>query len=242
MNSDSAIWMPLYIGDYLSDTLHLSTLEHGAYMLLLMHYWRNGGPIQNDKASLENITHVAWKNLTHVLAFFTVEKGRLTHKRVEQELARVAELRFKNKERTKRATEARRTMQQEEKTIFPLPALSPLQQPLPLQVENDTELLPKLLAEADGLNLNYFIHAYEVMRGLLRVRQIAKPDQEILADWTERYDMRHFAFPLIEKTLLRFRTAHAGTNPRSFAYFTAALQKATPEHDVVSGLAQQLRT
>jgi uncharacterized protein YdaU (DUF1376 family) len=86
-NSASA-WMPLYIGDYLSDTTRLTTEQHGAYMLLIMDYWMNG-PLPNDERTLAQICRMsfdAWSNSSSILrAFFEAKRGRLHHKRIDAE-------------------------------------------------------------------------------------------------------------------------------------------------------------
>jgi uncharacterized protein YdaU (DUF1376 family) len=46
--SASDTWMPFYVGDYLSATGRLTTEQHGAYLLILLDYWKNGPPPNDD--------------------------------------------------------------------------------------------------------------------------------------------------------------------------------------------------
>jgi uncharacterized protein YdaU (DUF1376 family) len=91
--SMSKAWMPLYIGDYKRDTAHLSTLEHGAYFLLIMHYWEKG-PLPNDDIRLARIAGVSlkqWSSLREGVISFFVEanaKQLLRHKRIDDELVK----------------------------------------------------------------------------------------------------------------------------------------------------------
>jgi len=85
------IWMPIYVGDYLSDTMHLTTEQHGAYFLLLLAYWKNKGPLPLPR--IQNICQLngtSWKATKAVLEEFFDKRanpGRWTHHRVEQELS-----------------------------------------------------------------------------------------------------------------------------------------------------------
>jgi uncharacterized protein YdaU (DUF1376 family) len=94
MSKKTDIWMPIYIADYLADTMHLSTAEHGAYLLIIMAYWRNRQPI--PKSRLKSITRMdekLWETSALVLAeFFIIEESGgeevWRHERIDLELAK----------------------------------------------------------------------------------------------------------------------------------------------------------
>ncbi len=79
-------WMPLYVADYLADTRHLTTIEHGAYLLLIMHYWRHGG-LPDDDGRLAQITGMTvndWLSIRSTIAALFADGWR--HARVDLEL------------------------------------------------------------------------------------------------------------------------------------------------------------
>ena len=82
-------WMPLYVGDYLGDTGHLTTAQHGAYLLLMMHYWRKG-ELPDDDRQLAKITKLplkTWCGYRSVLQDFFHSGWK--HKRIDAELERM---------------------------------------------------------------------------------------------------------------------------------------------------------
>lgn len=86
MTASPTTWMPLFWGDYLKDTMHLSAEEHGAYLLLIAYYWQNGGPIDSDKKTLQNVTKISLRKMQKVLRFFEERNGTLFHHRIDEEL------------------------------------------------------------------------------------------------------------------------------------------------------------
>lgn len=86
----SDIWMPLYVSDYMADTMHLSTELHGAYCLLLMAAWKSEGRLPNDPEQLQAITRMSaqkWRASERILSnFFVVCPECWTQNRVLKEL------------------------------------------------------------------------------------------------------------------------------------------------------------
>lgn len=92
----STPYMKFYIGDYLADTQHLSCMEHGAYMLLIMAYWQHGGPIEYDTDVLRRYTRTTLREFRNiernVIKMFEVRDGLLVHSRIDRELEKRAQV------------------------------------------------------------------------------------------------------------------------------------------------------
>lgn len=83
--------MPLYVADYLADTGHLSTAEHGAYLLLIMHYWQHEG-LPNDDIKLARIARMTpdeWQSAKPSIEDFF--DGAWKHHRIDVEIAMAKE-------------------------------------------------------------------------------------------------------------------------------------------------------
>jgi uncharacterized protein YdaU (DUF1376 family) len=104
-------WMPLFWGDFLANTMHLSAQEAGAYLFLIAHAWEQGGEIPGERVRLARIAHVRpdqWPRVWKVLEQFFVPMHAVTtpngpllqwyiHRRVTDELQRLGKISSKRK-------------------------------------------------------------------------------------------------------------------------------------------------
>lgn len=94
-------YMPLYVGDYMADAAHLSTEEHGAYLLLIMTYWQRGSALPNDPRKLARITGLSlkkWNAISStILDFFDPKGSELFLPRCEIELAKLRDKSLKKR-------------------------------------------------------------------------------------------------------------------------------------------------
>jgi uncharacterized protein YdaU (DUF1376 family) len=110
-------YIQLYIADYLADTQHLTTEEHGAYLLLIFNYWQRGKSFKaRDEhvlnKCLASVAHMSEQNfnlIKNVLSeFFEVRENEWIHHRIEQDLERVSEMSEKRRNAGKASAEARK--------------------------------------------------------------------------------------------------------------------------------------
>lgn len=98
--------MPLWTDAYLGDTTHLTTIEHGAYLLLLMAMWRTEAKrLPNDDkllARYARLTPGQWRKLKVVLMpFFRVHGEHITQGRLTDEANAVRRSSAKQSDRAK---------------------------------------------------------------------------------------------------------------------------------------------
>ena len=157
-------YMPFYIGDYLGDTHHLTTAEHGAYLLLVMAYWQRQRPLPDDDRKLASFARMSLDTCRDVRPileeFFQAEAGVWHHKRIDAEIKAYGEKRLKA-QRAANARYAKARRMQESGTA---PAAMADSQPEP---ESDSPpLTPPKGGNADSMQgFDAFWEAFADKRG-----------------------------------------------------------------------------
>lgn len=97
--------MPMYWDAYLADTTHLTTEEHGAYLLLLGAMWRRNGSVPDDdrdNARILGLTPAKWRRIKarfiDTISGFRVEDGTITQEKLQKTWKNTQEKIGKNRE------------------------------------------------------------------------------------------------------------------------------------------------
>lgn len=130
-------YMQLYIADYLADTMHLSTEEHGAYLLLMFNYWQTGRAIpKNRLAKIARMSNDRWNAVETSLSEFFNDNGTdWVHERIERDLEGVRtslEQKSAAGKASARARKAKKSTQSERNTNECSTVVNP-----PLQQDSD---------------------------------------------------------------------------------------------------------
>jgi uncharacterized protein YdaU (DUF1376 family) len=206
--------MPFYVGDYLADTMLLTTLQHGAYLLLMLACWKSGGSLPDDDdalASASKLSASEWrKNSATLRRFFEAKDGQLSHKRIGSELERAQALSDKRTEAGKKGGRPAKEKQSETNS-FPFAEAKPKQNETPSPSQSTS--LRSVLDLSDEANASS--SSAEPTTG--RRPEVPCPYESIVAAY-------HDALPMLpkvrliddkRKTLMRKRWAWVLTSTKS---------------------------
>jgi uncharacterized protein YdaU (DUF1376 family) len=83
-------WMAYYGDDYLGDTQHLTTIQHGAYHLIMWAAFKRGGYLPDDDlqlAAIARLTPTEWRKMSCIIRGFfrKADDGQTYLKRAREE-------------------------------------------------------------------------------------------------------------------------------------------------------------
>lgn len=97
MRNQPKSYLPLFVGDYLSDTMEFSCEEHGAYLLALMHQWHTGKFFPKNLQKVLRLSDHKFKKIFAAIEqkFQFDDDGRCYNARLERERLKVLEIQEK---------------------------------------------------------------------------------------------------------------------------------------------------
>lgn len=121
-------YIQLYVADYLADTMHLSTEEHGAYLLLIFNYWQTGKPIPKVRLSrIARVPNDRWPAVEASLSeFFNDNGNEWVHERIERDLLAVDSTRNQRSAAGKASAAAKKPEKKRSTNGNPTPVQRPL--------------------------------------------------------------------------------------------------------------------
>lgn len=148
--------MPMYWDAYLADTTHLTTEEHGAYMLLLGAMWRRNGSVPDDdkdNARILGLSTAKWRKIKArfqaTISGFHIKNGVITQEKLQKTWKNTQEKINKNRSNGSKGgraaasknndlDQANATNSRERKASIPEPEPEPIKD-FPLSARGATE-------------------------------------------------------------------------------------------------------
>ena len=231
--------MPFYVADYLADTTHLSTVEHGAYLLLIMNYWQHKGlPGEPGRmARICRMSQAEWLEIAETLA--ELFGPGWTHKRIDDELARSDTLIARRKAAGKAGADARYGKRRDgEEPTQP-------QSDRQTQPHSESDSQPESLsasqskapsgAPAQAASGRRRRDDFERLEGELREAAGLEGEPAIaLKDLSPIYALLDKGYDLASDILPKLRAAKAtGKRPSSWRYFLPAIEEGKAANNAI---------
>lgn len=141
-------WYAFYPGDYARSTAHLSIAEHGAYRLLLDHYYSTDAPLPPDNPALYRIARAFNRQEraavdSVVSQFFELGADGYHNRRADREIARRADQHARLSNGAKKAMQNRwGSHKQANSQATKQPTNQPITRPQPQPQKEKTDTVP----------------------------------------------------------------------------------------------------
>lgn len=172
---------PLFTDAYLGDTTHLSTIEHGAYLLLLMVAWRSqDGALPNDDRLLTRytkLTRAQWLRMKPIIMpFFDVEGGLLIQQRLRDERDMVRQKRESQAANGRASALKRKGRHSTKREPIANQSSTPKPKPTPTveDISKDMFVEPKVSTAQSGLTVDHVVEAWNQMADRTGLRRVSK--------------------------------------------------------------------